>query len=134
MASDAKLFAQRLVRYRRDLPNLGTMMAIDPSKSASEATKQDAIAGLLVALTSLPHAVNTLGMRAEGSTTSADYAGTVIDRLDEPPGTRSAPPTGLILDGMLREAAFAIATDSAGSPAVDSIDERHFHWSSGGIP
>jgi len=128
MAGEAKLFAQRLIRYRRDLPNLGTVRAIDPSESTSEATKQDALAGLLVVLASLPHALNTLGMRAEGSTTSADYAGIVIDRLDEPRGARSTPPTGLLLDGMLREAASAIATDSAGSPTVDSIDAWHFHW------
>jgi len=46
----------------------------------------------------------------------------VIDHLDEPLGGRGIPPTGPILDGMLREAAFVIATDSAGNPAVDSID------------
>lgn len=104
------------------------MKAASPSEAVSEATKQDALAGLLVVLALLPHALNTLGMRAEGSTASADYAGTVIDRLDEPHGARGKPPTGLLLNGMLHETTFAIATDNAGNLAVNSKDPSCFQW------
>ena len=128
MRIEAKSFAQQLICSHQDPSGPGAGKVTSSPEAASEATKQDSLAGLLVVLASLPHALNTLGMRAEGSTASADYAGTVIDRLDEPPGARSTPPTGLLLDGMLREAAFAIATDLAGSLAVDSTDDSHFHW------
>jgi len=71
MGEEAKLLAQRHIRYRRDLPNLVTAVAIDPSESTSEATKQDALADLFVALASLLETLSTLGMRAEGPTTTA---------------------------------------------------------------
>ena len=71
MGKEAKLLAQRLIRYRRDLPNLVTVMEIDLSESTSGATKQGALADLFVALAALLRTLSTLGMRAKGSTTSA---------------------------------------------------------------
>jgi len=128
VGNKAKRTAQQIILDVRNPLETSNRHWSRHSEVHSEITQQDALAGMIVALPALPKALNALGMRSEGSTVSADCAGQVIDRLDEHQSSRPPPPTGIILEGMLHEAAIAIGIDKAGSTTVDALDGSHFQW------
>ena len=78
----------------------------------------------------MPHARNTLGMRAEGSTGSADCAGEILDMIDKPTDQWPKPPTGYPLDGMVSEAAIASGSAPTGLQTLMSLADDAFLWGS----
>lgn len=134
MSTSAKNLALQMIRKQESPPGHQRTESLNRTEDEGLQVQQDALAGMLVALRTLPHALNVLGMRAEGSTMSADCAGEVIDRLDETPTERPAPPAGWTLDGMLHEAAPALNSDPQGRASIDALYDAHFEWTASPHP
>jgi hypothetical protein len=124
--------AQKFAMSLLDAWLTATTPTFDPTRhlveSAHSDTRRRALNGLVAVVAGLDHALNTLGMRSEGATSSAERAGQAIDALGQVEELHLQDQDVM---GMLVEVSFAIAMDPVGPSTVAAAAASVFSSSQG---